>query len=596
MRLSWFLVFAVVFSPVFAQTPGAEAAFDESRGDPAAAELYLAWAEQRIAEDHWAEALAALERAGDFADVLSDLSFLLARVRAHEGKPRGAVLEALGRSLEAKRWNRYSAAQARLLEAEQLVVMRNYWGALGALMDVPENAEKAALRLAALKGLAESGASGVMASAPAEFRRELLAAMDRYPRDPRPLRLFFAYARNRNPAGNDQALLELVLRRLPFALDADPDLAWMSAPFIKDSAEAARLVAAYRTGSTSLPQNGEWRPNPFSIPQALSLGLVSDDDAVEELFAFAADGEPVLSKEIIIELNALIVPDEARERLVVKLREFSGIITADENNDGYPESRAVYRNGVLTGFTYDADQDGLAELEVSFNPDGSPRQAAQVVLGDIEAGGNVSVPVKDEDRLKALIEWERYPSVLRTGLADTVYIPRPVSFQFAPLRFIELGSSEKYAGLSFPQQDAQYPRIGRRSLVSFALYIRKPSAEFSGAIEQFELDRGIPLRAVTTLNGRVVAETAFERGLPVLQLLDLDLDSRMETVRRFRNPAPGWDDFLDYKSLIASSESDWNGDGVYETGEVYLQDGSVVYSWDMDNDGVREYSETKPGN
>jgi hypothetical protein len=69
----------------------------------------------------------------------------------------------------------------------------------------------------------------------------------------------------------------------------------------------------------------------------------------------------------------------------------------------------------------------------------------------------------------------------------------------------------------------------------------------------------------------------------------------METVRRFRRPQPPWDP-LDYRSLIASSQSDWNGDGTYTTGEVYPADGSVVYSWDMDGDGIREHLETKTGN
>jgi len=68
----------------------------------------------------------------------------------------------------------------------------------------------------------------------------------------------------------------------------------------------------------------------------------------------------------------------------------------------------------------------------------------------------------------------------------------------------------------------------------------------------------------------------------------------METIRRFRRPPPGYEpeNILDYRRLIASSESDWSGDGTYKTKEVYLPDGSVVYSFDMDGGGEMNYSET----
>jgi hypothetical protein len=53
---------------------------------------------------------------------------------------------------------------------------------------------------------------------------------------------------------------------------------------------------------------------------------------------------------------------------------------------------------------------------------------------------------------------------------------------------------------------------------------------------------------------------------------------------------------FNYRLLIASSESDWTGEGRFMTGEVYLQDGSVVYSWDMDGSGIMNYSEMEAGN
>jgi len=124
----------------------------------------------------------------------------------------------------------------------------------------------------------------------------------------------------------------------------------------------------------------------------------------------------------------------------------------------------------------------------------------------------------------------------------------------------------------------------------------RSSVEFDGAAEQIFLERGIPLRSVESLDGKQISVTEYERGFPVIQFVDLDLDGRMETVRRFRPPPPDFFENFDLKPLIASSESDWSGDGQFKTGEVYLEDGSVVYTWDMDGSGVMNYYETENGN
>ena len=68
----------------------------------------------------------------------------------------------------------------------------------------------------------------------------------------------------------------------------------------------------------------------------------------------------------------------------------------------------------------------------------------------------------------------------------------------------------------------------------------------------------------------------------------------METRRRFRRLGyRNGENPLEYQKIIEFSESDWDGDGIYETAEEYREDGSAVYSWDMDRDGIREYSEIK---
>lgn len=553
-----------------------------------AADQYVRWAEEAIAAGRWSEALAGLERGADYTDISSDLSYLLALARSHAGKPRGAVLEALRRAGEAGRWNRYSPDQALLLEAETLIALRNFPAALALLARLPGNADSAALRLSALRGLPDS----------TEFRRIMKEALERYPRDPRPARIFFEYAGGKSPAENDLALMELVLRRLPYLVEAEPRLAFMAAPFIQDREEARRLLGAYR---------GMYRPRVESIPAGLRLGLIDEGAAAAELFA-GEGSEAVLDRGLIEEIFSLLGDGAARRLFRERLFRFSGLITADDDRDGFPESRVLYRDGVIGEFFWDADQDGLAELRVFFDAGGLPRWAEQVTLPEAPeteapahipagaaAGQPFAIPVRDEDRTRARIVWERYPGVQYSELEACTYLPAPGEFLFTPFRFIALAEDGSGPGLLFPEYEAQNTHISRRTLVSFAQTIRRPGGEFAGAVEEIELHRGIPVRAVEKLEGRPVSVTGFSRGIPVSQQIDLDLDGRMETIRHFKNQDAALTEeyFPDYNKVIEFSESDWDGDGIFETGEQYLSDGTVVYTWDMDGDGKREYQEIR---
>jgi len=590
-RLFFILLSVWVLSGLYAQL----------RDDSDAARQYVKWAQQAIDEGRWSDALTALERASDFAGVSSDISYLLAVARLHEGKNKKSAVIALDYAIETNRWENYSENAALLLKADQLISMRSYVNALAVLEGksfAPANADAAMLRLLALKGLATDNYKTdnfdpVQASA--RFRSLVLSAMDGYPRDPRPLHIFFDYARNRKPDPSDLAegdlnLLELVLKRLPFLTDKDPDLAWMAAPFIRDTEAARRLVSSYRSGGVSDVQNKNFRPSPASIPAALNLGLIDDNAAVEELFAvsmnncqLAGNGNFILDRNILANVYSLLRSEEGRDLFTRKLLSFSGIVSSDLDHNGCPSGIVFYSSGVIREFNFDPNRDGIVEFNFYFSTDGAPDSARYAITGQ---------------DVKASIKWERYPHIDQITLADENFLFRPADFQFAPLKFIELGGSDKLSGLVYPDipgQSYHKTEITRKTLVSFCVSIIRPSVEFDGAAEQIFLEKGIPWQAVETLKDRRISVTEFERGLPVVQHIDLDLDGRMETIRRFRRPEPDYPvngGLTEWKHLLASSESDWSGDGRHKTSEVYLQDGSVVYSWDTDGGGEMNYSQT----
>jgi len=567
-------------------------------GDANAALQYAKWAQQAVNEGRWSEALAGLERASDFANVSSDISYMLALARFNQGKSRTGIVETLDKAIEINRWVLYSKNDALLFKVEQLIAMRNYYGALIILGQTAESADSAMLRLRALYGLILNNGS---ASDLAQFRSLMLSVMEKFPGDTRPLRIFFEYARNRNPepstlAQSDLNLLNLALRKLSFLLEADPELAWIAAPFIRDTEDARRYTASYRAGGIPNIRNRDFFPSAGSIPIALNLGLINDTEATDELFSgnrgvnsplppgIKADGNPVLDKRIITEVYDLLRSEVGRELFTEKLLSYSGLIISDEDNDGYFDSRAFFNVGVVRKFDFDRKQENTFDIQVSFSADGVPVSAEYPVTGNVQAA----------------VVWERYPSVRQAVLAQEKFIFPPGDFQFAPVSFIVLGGSKSRSGLLIPVL-SQKSELTRRSMVSFCTSITRPSIEFNGAVEQVFFQQGFPWQAVEILNGNNLSVTEFEKGIPVIQYIDLDLDGRMETIRRFHRPGPAypWPDSeytFDYRRLVASSESDWTGEGRYKTGEVYLQDGSVVYSWDMDGSGIINYSETDSGN
>ena len=581
-------------------------------GDAQAARQYAEWAKQAIEQGRWSEALAGLERAADFSNVSSDISFLLARARSHENKRRSSVVEALNLAIEMNRGVIYDENQALLLKANQLIGMREFYSAIESLDKIGQNvlsantelaADAVMARLLALKGLVENSGGAVNQSqALTSFRNLIASSMDRFPRDPRPLRILFEYVydsklRNTALARRDIELLNLGLRRLPFFLETDPELAWIAAPFMNNIEEARRLVASYRAGGIYSVQNRDFMPNPGSITAALNLGLLGDIEAAEELFSGSrgynnplpanihSNGYPVLEKNVIINVYNSLGSDEGRGAFTQKLHSFSGYIIFNDDNSGFINSRSFYNSGVIREIAFDVHHDNIFDLRILFSADGFPVSAEVPVVGNFSS---------------ADIQWERYPSVRQAVLAKERFQYRPAEFQFAPVSFTTIGGSASLAGLAFPVLSSQY-ELTRRTLVSFSASIQRPSVEFDGAIEQIFLDRGFPLQAVEVLNGNQVSVTEFEKGIPVIQYADLDLDGRMETARRFHSPGHDypWPDSeleFDYRRLIASSESDWTGEGKYKTGEMYLKDGSIVYSWDIDGGGIMNYFEAEDGN
>lgn len=480
-----------------------------ARGDAAVAERYAIWIKNLIDNDRWSEAHAALERAWDFADVSSDISYMLALARSRQGRPRGEVINALNMAIGIDRWVLFQREQARLFRAEQLIKLRAFQQALNDLELVSISPRQAELSLQALSLLR-----------PIQFRALMTETLDRFPRETAPVRILFNFFRNeeisgRNPTEEDLELLALVLRRLPALLLNDPELAWMAAPYVWDINDARRLVLAYRAIHT---------PAPASIPVALRLGIISEETAIEELFN-SAERTPI-DIALLDEVWELLRSESAQELFRRNLSVFTGFITEDRDRDGIPETFARYYSGILVFSSYDINQEGIPDLSIFFEGNVPQRASVLVPPGRSSPGGTGFGPLV---RQTAEITWEIFPAILEVELDGARFIPRPMDFHFSPIRFVGLWGS----GLLFPQRDQLAPALTRRVLVYNTLRVERPSPEFNEGIEIVELSAGVPIRAREFVDGRLVSETEFQRGRPVLQRVDITLDGRMNILRRF---------------------------------------------------------------
>ncbi|MCL2006852.1 MAG: hypothetical protein FWG77_02085 [Treponema sp.] len=483
--------------------------------DAEVAERYALWALDMINRDLWSEAHAGLERAFDFADVSSDISYLLAITRSNRSLGRETVLEALEYALQVDSWTIFRSEDARLLKAEYLIDLMEYHWALAELSLIEESLRKAELTLRALSK-----------SRPIEFRNYLERTLDLYPREPWPVRIFFNHINYRvsvgsNPEPGDIDLIYLIIRRLPVLLPLDPELAWMIAPFISDIDEARQLIMSYRALGY---------PVPDSIPIALSLGVIDEETALAELFSANA----VLDLALIGEVWELLRHDDARAIFERNLSSYSGVIIEDINRDGIPETIVQYAAGIPIVSFYDNAQRGVNDMTIFFEA-GIPIRSIVLVL-------------PENLEREATVYWERYPAVLMTEFGGALYTPRPLDFFFTPIQFTELWNT----GVLFPRRDLLAAPLNRRALVFYSLTIERPSEEFRTGIEIVELINGIPIRAREYVGNLMVSETTYVRGRPQSQRVDLDFDGRMETLRYFRqdNRPLDIDELLDLRVEI----------------------------------------------
>jgi len=495
------------------------------------AQLYVEGALKAIHDGRWSDAEVLLEQGSDFSAASSDLSYLIALVRFQLERPVTTVLEALRQAKMTDRWQRYTAQSASLIEAQALMMMRQFEQAQQILQSLFPSADVLYFQLTIL----------ALQDYQDQFTQLFYKTVNTYPLDPRFPALYFRYMKNKTPGPQDPSVVSLLLSRLPILQKTDPNLPVLAIPFIQDLSERRRIFESYQAlGNDMFPL----------LPLGLELGVIDETKAINELTI-----HHTIPVELLRHVWAQLRSDTSRQHFAQKFSSFSGRITEDSDGDGVSEVVVEYQNGRIQSYRFDANQDRIDEILVMFEQ-GLPK------LGTI---------APYEESLEAQVFWDAYPLVEQCIAGAVTYIPAPAAFYYAPFQLKPLVGTYPEVPLLFPERETLLPRLTERSLVSFAAKIIRPGKLAKGSIETIELKNSLPLRSVETLQGKINSILEFYLGQPFIQHIDMDLDGRMETVRRFRIGTLRLDpvEALEYPQNYDSIESDWDGDGIFEYRETF---------------------------
>lgn len=536
--------------------------------------VYVRHALKEMEAGRWNEARAILEQGAAFGEASSDFNYLYALLNLKMGQSVGKVLACLEKAQQIQRWTLYTPEEALLLHAQVWIRLRNYAAALTILRTLPATTDTLYFSCQALFLNGNS--------------REALSLLDqalqRYPQDVRFVYLASQRVNKQNPSPLERQILDRIYQRRRTLWDLDPELLWRLAPFLTQRSEQIEALERYRA---------QQRLTAEALPVLVLYGTIDETIGVEQLFT-----EQRIEKRVLESLWSALRGETSRSLFLERLRDFSGVIAEDLDGDGWSEIQLTYTKGVLSIYSYDADQDGIDELVV-WSDEGIPQRARVMYEGkDIEVAeqekprvGAFAPPFSDKEQTWVELEWTLYPRIGKAKVDNTIYLFNPEEFQWAPLQFMPLFRDAKGRVSLFPSLGSPFPRITERSLWSFAVTVVRPGSLVVGSLEKLEVQAGVIQRSTETYEGKVLRETFYERGLPVRETLDTDQDGRMETRKWYFYKSPAHVQAEERESLL---EADFDGDGLYEYGEELFRDGRLIKSWDLDRDGHREtkYVET----
>jgi hypothetical protein len=508
----------------------------------------------------WQQAEFEARLGSTYDPTIADFPYIEALSLAASGSPRADVLERLTVSLSTGLiWRSYSKDEALTLTARLLVETCDYSSALSFLSKLknPVSADADCVKLMAYYGLGQT----------LNARNLVSLALDRWPFDGRFPKVFLSREAALKPNELSTRLASTILSRLYVWDNDDRSLLLLAVPFETDPAQRDRYIREYRNmGSvdvTSIANSFETstqppvtQSDPASSIFALEYGVIDESAATDEIFSGSKDG---ISLKNLISLCKLTGSASVRLRILTFLSSFDGVIIDDANSDGIIESRVQYRLGRPVLAIFDRNQDGYPDYTVSCDL-GAP----MTIVG-----------AKDE----SLVTYDTYPNVRSVKIGAREYTMKPLTLSWSPVAWVRQDfrlDGKDFFTIKLTNNET---RLTERLLVSSSTFYSEPDTDRPQALRRVTLDSGVPVSSESRENGMIYSKTMYRRGFPQSSLTDRDGDGYFETTELYTQ-----------MGKLSSIMVDRNANRVVEYREDYANDGSMKQSWDGDENGVAEIS------
>ena len=549
---------------------------------------YLRIAKSYAVQGDWQKAAAASVAGNNYDSSVADLWYLMALSQYNNGATRKAVLPILKNSLGGAEWVDYNRSSARIFCADLLCSTGKAKEALDLLDERPMiySADAEYVRIKSYYTL--GGAENV------EKAREKVDVSRRiYPADERFPNLFFAYEykimHQKNyaagsfdympPDSDARKTADYFITRVPEYNKQNPELEVYAAIFAQDDKRARLLKAFDARGFKS----------PLFAAAAVEEGVLEESAALDYFLDFMDKGVDLFELE---RFASVLKSEDVKKRFFEYLNSYSGTLYVDTNKTLENNLTVCYNRGRPAKILYDADNDGGLDWTADLDF-GVPKYAhfedkkidvyygtypspVRIVFEEVPGEEGITIfNLADETVDAKIFDVKADEFLAAAGFKDNFYVIDETSLWNGPSLF-----------------DVD------RLILSISS-MEKPSRERDGALIRFAMLDGVPYAADYLVGDKLYAHAQFTK--PMTRSVDRDGDGIFETTEIYADNDGSvivskddsdaasqniWGSPVDRPTIyLQMIHIDRNGDTVPDFIEEYWTLGGRRATWDFDFDG-----------
>ncbi len=533
-----FLLFALAFAGFFFSQPLAIAegspSGDTRKRDAALTGTLLEGARNALSLGYLREAVELTNEALEYSPANSDALYFRALCGLSLKEPFAQIGFLLENALSTNQFFYYSREDALVLYCSYLVRVRNYDDALRLLSGLRHSAVRDALEAEALR----------LSGNPEKARQALLSLIGRYPSEAARCLPWLLSLDQETRSALDAQLVSELFRLLPGIKERSLEFLAALAPFAATLEDSRLLLREFRAmGGKSAN----------ATIASLKWGLITDNDAIAELFSGAYPLFSVVVRELFDNLGS----EQSRQSFLQAFLSFSGSIASDENHDGLADFSITYEMGQAQSAILDENQDDRAEGRLLF-ADGVP------------LSGSLLSPSLDVEFKYGI--WPYIDAVSYTDAsAQKNYSVKPASLAYRIIDMTILGRWKGRPAILY--EHAAIPPLLEQQALANAVHVDEKKA---GKRQSVDLAEGLPVQSWYSLQSGLSATVVYANGMAHYEQLDLNNDGRYEGRKTWVLDSSG-------ESIPRIIEIDANADGIYEYSESLAA--PFEKNWDLDDNG-----------